>query len=62
MTTISLRYAVPSRTRVRALVLIIVAMVALLYLEWRTSQVAPNGAVETDTMCIAARIGLSCRS
>ena len=62
MTTLSIRFGSVPRTSVRVLILIIVAMVALLYLEWKTSRPVPNATSEADTMCIAARIGLSCRS
>jgi hypothetical protein len=53
------RFARPS---VRALVALVIVLLGLLYFEWKTSRAAPmSGAREADTMCIAARIGLSCR-
>ena len=59
----TLRFPSFVRPRVGVVVTVIVALAALLYVEWRNSRV-PTAGVDTpaDTMCIAARIGLPCRS
>lgn len=42
--------------------LVVTAIAALLYFEYRTfSRVAATPATEADTLCVAARIGLSCQ-
>jgi hypothetical protein len=42
------------------LTLVVAGIAALLYFEYRTfSRVAPSTASEPDTMCVAARVGLS---
>jgi hypothetical protein len=56
------RQSALSRTSVRILLLLLAAMAALLYVEWRSVRAAPGPASESDTMCFAARVGLSCRS
>lgn len=56
----SLRLTQLRRPSVRVLLIVVIAAVSLLYIEWRSTRVAPSAA-EQDTMCIAARIGLSCR-
>ena len=62
MTTTTLRVSALSRTPVRILLIIVAVMAVLLYLEWRSARAAPDASSDVDTMCIASRIGLSCRS
>ena len=60
---ITLRSPSLARPAVRVLLAVIVALAALLYVEWRSARVPLAGAGErADTMCMAARIGLPCRS
>lgn len=62
MYQLALRLPPFSRRSTRIALLLLVALGALLYLEWRSTR-APAAAAgrAADTMCIAARIGLPCR-
>jgi len=58
---VALNSSLLTRKSVRLVALLVGALVALLYLEWRSARAQPNAAAEPDTMCFASRIGLSCR-
>ena len=45
---------------IAALTLVLAGLVAVIALRWRSSAAAAD-AHPRDTMCVAARIGLSCR-
>jgi len=62
MTTLALRSSPLRRPSVRMLLVVIVALLALVFFEWRSVRTAPVTSAEADTMCMAARIGLPCRS
>lgn len=61
-TPVALRLPAFRALSARILIVVLVALAALLFFEWRSARRNVAGASDADTMCVAARIGLSCRS